>query len=630
MLKVSFLRNIFLLSLAIAILIPAYEVFFIQPSYDALLIENTEKEAARLVHYLARTLELGSNPVEKGKIPAEVIREVELLRDNDHLLANLRFFSPTGEIVYSFIREEIGTVNRKDYFVKTIARGNVYSKVVNKDAFTADGIISAIDLVETYVPIMQDKRFIGAIEVYYDITERRQKFQLLSFHTTIFFLFLCSGLLSIMVLLLLRGKREIIARQQAEESLRLANSELEQRVIERTGQLLLINRSLTREISERTQAQQSLAEALREIASDKEKLDCILRSVEEGLVVTDGEQRIILANPAADSLLGVGVSGMTGLPLAESIDNLQLRKNFAELPTDSPERAEFTIFRPGATTPTEVQAGTSAIYDASGRRIGQVTVLHDITRERLLERMKSEFISMAVHELQTPLTAIVGYSSLLNDPENDRLSLKERQEFLACIQEKAETLVHIFRDLLDIGQAEAGRLMPLEKGSFPIAALATRLVGQYRKSFPSHRFELHFEDETQEITADRNRIAQVLENLLSNAVKYSAGGEIRVSGKIDGQYYLISVHDEGIGMTPEQVAHIFEKFYRADSSKRSVPGIGLGMSIASFMVEAHDGRIWVESPPGRGTVVHFTLPISTLPQENCSFETTEQRRASEA
>lgn len=616
MFRITFLRNIFLLSLAIAIILPLHKIFFIHPAYDGLLLENTEKEAARLVHYLVRTLELGSNPVEKGKIPAKVIGEVELLRGDDPLLKNLRFFSPAGEIVYSFVKDEIGTVNRKDYFVKIIASGNIYSKVVRKDALTADGDISAIDLVETYVPIMEENRFLGAIEVYYDITGRRQKLQALSFHSTILLLSLCTGLLFIMVLVLQRAKRDITARQQAEEALRLANSELEQRVSKRTGQLLLANQSLTREIAERTQAQQSLAEALREIASDKEKLDCILRSVEEGLVVTDEEQRIVLANPAADSLLGVAISTMPGLSLAGSIEDVHLRKDFVELLIAGDQCAEFAISRPGA-APAEVQAKTSAIHDAGGRRIGLVTVLHDVTCERVVERMKNEFVSMAVHELQTPLTAIIGYSSLLSDPENDRFSPAERQEFLACIHEKAEALAHIFRDLLDIGRVEAGRLMPLEKGAFPIAALAGRLVGQYRKFFPSHRFELHFEDEAQELTADRNRITQVLENLFSNAVKYSSGGEIRVTGKIDGRYYRISVQDEGIGMSPEQVLHIFEKFYRADSSKKSVPGIGLGMSIARFMVEAHGGRIWIESQPGCGTIVHFTLPIFFLPQENC-------------
>jgi signal transduction histidine kinase len=269
--------------------------------------------------------------------------------------------------------------------------------------------------------------------------------------------------------------------------------------------------------------------------------------------------------------------------------------------------------------PAVVQARTSTIRYPSGRQAGRITVLHDITYARTVERLKSEFISMAAHELQTPLTAIIGYSELLLS-EEVQFSPEERRDFLCYIFDKAEALGRIVRDLLDVGRVEAGHLLPLEKIFFPLGDLAQEMLGQYRKRYPRHSFEASFPPEGTLVLADRNRLTQVLENLLSNAVKYSPGGVVRILGRKFDDHFQVSVEDHGIGMTQEQLAHVFDKFYRVDNSDTATSGIGLGMSIARYMVEAHGGCIWVESELGRGTAVHFTLPLPPAGLERTEAE----------
>lgn len=608
MFRFAFLRNIFLISLLIAFTLPVYDILVVHPKYEELLAEETESEAERFAAYLIRSLHLASLGLDRETISADILREVDLLRQDPELV-KLRFFSPGGEIVFSTDPAEIGTINSHDYFILIVAQGRVFSKVVRKDTPTADGPPAAISVVETYVPIMNNGRFAGAIEIYYDITARLAKTRQLSLRSNTLLLSLAIALLAVLWLTLRQARRSIEARQQAEDALRQVNSALEERVAERTGELLQVNQKLSAEITERTEAQAALGRALQALEEDKKRIDGIVRSVAEGLVVTDDEGGLVLLNPAAEEMLELEGKWQLGAALSPLIEDPRVREGLEELLAAAAGASrEFELSRSDSPSPAVVQARTSAARDSSGRPAGRITVLHDITYARTVERLKSEFISMAAHELQTPLTAIIGYSELLLS-EEAQFSPEDRKEFLLYVYDKAEALGRIVRDLLDISRVEAGRLMPLEKDLFPLADLLEKMANQYRKRHPRHQFEVRLLDEGEQVEADRSRLAQVLENLLSNAVKYSPGGVVRITGRRADGFYQISVADQGIGMTGEQLARVFDKFYRVDNSNTAAPGIGLGMSIARYMVEAHGGRIWVESEVGRGTTVHFTLPL---------------------
>jgi len=235
--------------------------------------------------------------------------------------------------------------------------------------------------------------------------------------------------------------------------------------------------------------------------------------------------------------------------------------------------------------------------------------MHDVTYERELDRMKTEFISTAAHELRTPLTSIQGFSELLTT--RDDITEEEEKECLSYINIQSVNLANIINDLLDISRIESGKGFSLEKAPCNIAELIRETVPYFQVQSKKHHFDLALPDEPLEAMVDKDKMRQVLENILSNAVKYSPEGcEIRITGEVVEDHYQVSIEDQGIGMTPDQIEKMFDKFYRADASNTSIPGTGLGMSIVAYLVETHGGEVWVSSTHGKGTTVRFTIPIT--------------------
>lgn len=235
----------------------------------------------------------------------------------------------------------------------------------------------------------------------------------------------------------------------------------------------------------------------------------------------------------------------------------------------------------------------------------------DVTRDREIDRMKNEFISTAAHELRTPLSVLMGYAELLLTEEAKLFSTEEKEEFLTYIYSKGLSLERIIDDLLDVGRIETGRTLVLDKSVVQFAPLLEELCGNHQRETQKHSISLDCSKEDGFIAVDKERLTQVLDNLLSNAVKYSPdGGVIRVKGEREPGSYMVSVSDNGIGMTEQQKSRVFDKFYRADTSNTALRGLGLGMCIAKSIIEAHGGEIWVESVPQQGSTVSFTLPLS--------------------
>ncbi len=227
------------------------------------------------------------------------------------------------------------------------------------------------------------------------------------------------------------------------------------------------------------------------------------------------------------------------------------------------------------------------------------------------DRMKSEFVSMASHELRTPLTVISGFSEFLLSEEPT--SPAQQAEYLSIIYNKAKTLEKIIDDLLDISRVESGQDIYLEKEWYDLVDTLRTLVDQRRQRCTTHHIQTSLPDVPAKVYVDNDKFIQVMENLLSNAIKFSEEGSlIQVTCEASTKQLEISVADQGCGMTPEQTARIFEKFYRADSSSTSKEGLGLGMAIVKHIVEAHGGQIWVESQLGTGTTVRLTLPMEAV------------------
>jgi len=611
MLRITFLRNMLLLSLVLVTVLPLYDLLYIYPTYRNLLTQETEDDAVRFVNYLVRTLKLEDLSLNREQIAPTFTREARLLMQ-DSLLVKLRVFSPRGEIIFSTVPGEIGTINSSPYFHQIVARGRVYSKVVSRDRETAEGKHLPVDVVETYVPVMNSRGFGGALEVYYNVTRNQQRIDQLTRRSTLLLLGLCGGMLLVVLLLLYKAKNFWLQREQAEIDLQSNNEALEERIQKRTGQLLLANQQLTAEIAERTLAQAALKAALAETEAGREKINGILNSVADGLLVVDRQQRVVLMNAAAETALGISFSAVAERPLAEALAGSGLEQLFQEALADPDQPGHFDFSRETGNPdrPERVYQGRcSPLLSQSGEISGQIVLMQDVSRERALDRMKSEFLAMAAHELHTPITTIMGYTELLVTHPLEEFQPEQRREFVNYIYDKAQALARMVDDLLDVSRIEAGQMLSLKKETFALSAALDQVRRTTRLS-GSHKLRLDVAPDDIELHADRLRFEQLMANLLGNAVKYSPdGGEITITARLVDDNLQVTVSDQGIGMSEEQATHVFERFYRADTSTTAVAGTGLGMSVAKIIVDAHGGHIWLESEEGVGTRVSFTLPV---------------------
>lgn len=363
------------------------------------------------------------------------------------------------------------------------------------------------------------------------------------------------------------------------------------------------------------EAEETVRDALRDAEASRDRVNAILESVPDALIVANQERRLVLMNQEAEKLFGKTEQNLRGQPLddifrdpalldvvgGEGARQESIRVAYVDLP--HPELGGIRHY----------QAISSAVQGRAGKGSGVVTLLRDITREREVDRMKSEFISIAAHELKTPLTSIIGYADLLlREDDLGPFTQEQRQEFLAYIQQKGDVLEHLVDDLLNLSRIEAGRPIVLDTQPCNLTALVRALIPHHQRETDRHHIKVDLPAEPVILNVDRGKIEQIFDNLLSNAIKYSPdGGTIHICGERLEAEFEVRIEDEGIGMTAEQAERVFEKFYRANYQDTAVGGLGLGMSIVRSLVEAHNGKIWVESELGRGTRVFVRLPLGS-------------------
>ncbi|MDO9080346.1 MAG: ATP-binding protein [Desulfuromonadales bacterium] len=369
------------------------------------------------------------------------------------------------------------------------------------------------------------------------------------------------------------------------------------------------------DVTERKRGEEELCHALNQAIEAQQNIEAIVSSVHEGMMVTDAAGTLLLANPAAQRMLYCPAEEIIGQTLQQILPDSELaaRWRIAVQRNEAGQPFDCRLSSAEGDRSRCYQVRLALLHAADASMRGGVVTLRDVTVERQLEKMKSEFVSTAAHELRTPLTSILGFAELLQDTKT--FSLRERSEFAALIHDKAEKLSVLIDELLDISRIEAGQVIHLLRQAIPLGPLVETSLNFFRYSSPRHQFKLLMPDSAVIVSADSRRIGQVLDNLLSNAVKYSPdGGSITVQLTSGSQHCIISVSDEGIGMSEEQIERIFDKFYRADASTTAVQGVGLGMTIVRDLIKSHGSEITVKSAPGQGTTISFTLPLS--PEEH--------------
>ncbi len=356
------------------------------------------------------------------------------------------------------------------------------------------------------------------------------------------------------------------------------------------------------------------AQLFREVVQEKEELEHVIESVYSGLVMVNNNGRIMQLNSSARVMLEIdGTEKLVGdfreiikvKPIMELIE-----KSLAE---GQEMEEEITIEPAEGEDATEqiYQAQTALVRGEDQSILGVVSIFNDITELRNIDRMKTAFVSTVSHELRTPLTSIKGFiSTLLQDTEGF-YDIETVHEFYTIIDQECDRLTRLISDLLNVSRIEAGRALDLNPSPVNVPELTDKVVATQKSYTSKHQFAVDFADDFPTIVADKDKIDQILTNLISNAVKYAPeGGEIRIAAvKAGPDKVQISVIDQGMGIPKEHQAKVFDRFHRVDNrDTRKVGGTGIGLYLVKHLVEAHGGKIWVDSEPGKGSAFIFELP----------------------
>ena len=353
----------------------------------------------------------------------------------------------------------------------------------------------------------------------------------------------------------------------------------------------------------------SLDASIGVLTDERNRSSAILSSMIEGVAVITNDERIVFSNQAFSRILGLeDVREIEGRPLLEVARQSDLLAAI-KMALSGQEQVTSEIVV-GTVRPRSF-AVTAAPVQASSHK-GAVLVLHEITDLRRLERVRQDFVANVSHEFRTPLTAIQGFAETLlagalDDPAN-------RRRFVEIIREHSMRLARLTQDLLKLSRIEAGQLK-LDFRPVSVSQLIESCVETAQLKAVPRQLALHVNlpDQLPSARGDSNTLQEVLQNLLDNALQYTpAGGKIEVSASSSNGHVVVTVADTGIGIPQAEQARIFERFYRVDAARsREAGGTGLGLSIARHIMEAHGGRLWVESAVGEGSRFHFSIPVTS-------------------
>jgi PAS domain S-box-containing protein len=347
-----------------------------------------------------------------------------------------------------------------------------------------------------------------------------------------------------------------------------------------------------------------------QVVEEKKQIEAALESLMSGLITVAENGHIIQMNASARQMFGLNSQEVHGKPYAEMIQSQDVRDLIAKCLRDKEESlAELTLQVPEERI---FQTQTAMMRDEAQEIIGAVVIFNDITEIRSVERMKTAFVSTVSHELRTPLTSIKGFiSTLLSDTEG-YYDKETQREFYQIIDQECDRLTRLISDLLNVSRIEAGRALDLNLQPMDFGALVAKVISVQSSYVTEHKLVKEVDSGLPTIIGDEDKVDQVLTNLVNNAIKYSPkGGEIKVKAWEEGAAIHCYVSDQGMGIPKDHLPKVFDRFHRVDTrDTRKVGGTGIGLFLVKHLIEAHGGRIWVESEVGVGSTFHFTLPKS--------------------
>jgi two-component system sensor histidine kinase VicK len=393
---------------------------------------------------------------------------------------------------------------------------------------------------------------------------------------------------------------------------------LEEKVEER---VMSVKQELSKEygqiIEEKNKEQTKLLNKFKSTIAEKKQTESIVRSIAEGLVVVNNTGEVLLMNPTAEKLLGVKKEQRLGKPLMEDVKDDQLFSIAKE--AEGGTEKEIELSSKDDATKKVLRSSSAVIEDESGKTVGMVTVLSDITKQKELDQMKSEFIANVSHELRHPIGAIKQSLSIILNKTAGPIT-QHQEKFLANAKRNLERLALLIDNLLDLAKYEA-RKMQLSCEVGRIDSVINDVCDSLTMWAKSKEITIkkNVEEGLPEISFDPQRITQVLNNLVANAIKFTpAKGTVTIEvAKRKDDCIAVSVMDTGVGIAKENLGNIFDKFVQAsERAPTDVSGTGLGLSIAKEIVELHGGKIWAESNAGEGARFIFALPLTPIAKES--------------
>jgi len=400
------------------------------------------------------------------------------------------------------------------------------------------------------------------------------------------------------------GKTPKIKKTDAQvyEELTRENEELQSRIVQ-----------LQDELRQKTALAEAIEKQAKIISDEKERIDNIVHNMTDGLVVVDPQGKILMVNPAAEALLGVSTQDI-GKQIKDVVKDEHLLALVKNLHTQKKEviAKDVELFSPNESTMRVLRASSAVVEDQNGKTVGMVAILNDITKQKEVERLKSDFVAKVSHEIRTPLIAMEKSLSLILSKTTGPLS-EEQDKFLAITDRNLKRLSALINDLLDLSKLEAGKVT-LVREPVVIEKVIEEPILVFRNwaETKSIKIDKKIQEGLPQANIDANKIIQVINNLLGNAIKFTPdNGTITVEAVLRGDKEIeISVTDTGIGISEEELPKVFHKFYQVSGNLQTeIRGTGIGLAIAKEIVELHGGRIWVESQVGKGTRFIFTLPF---------------------
>lgn len=357
------------------------------------------------------------------------------------------------------------------------------------------------------------------------------------------------------------------------------------------------------------QAASAISKLRAVIAAEKSKMGTLVESMTEGVIMVDEKGELVVANSAAKRMLGFRGADEVSMLMLDEVKGFKLSELMRAVLRGGGKTITRDVY---LIEPRKMYLSVSAglVKDSQGRKLGVVVTLRDVTKQREIDQMKTDFVSTVSHELRTPLTSIKEGVSIVSDGTAGEINENQRR-FLSIAEKNIDRLARLIGDLLDVSRIEAGRL-EIKRELVDVVNLAQEVVNTLRPRADDKGIILEALLPTSfpQIYADPDKITQVLANLVDNAIKFTdEGGRITIQAEEKNEHIEVSVTDTGRGIPPEELDEVFDKFKQVGRRAGGGPaGTGLGLSISKSIIEAHGGKIWAQSDLGKGSKFAFSLP----------------------